>query len=110
MMITPVLHISRCSTARPSESLRAVLVEPFQVPLELRLERLFEFIALVKEACTKADTFFLAKPSDQLQLTFVFRAILTFTVLIVPVPAEFFMYRPIRLLAIDTTIRAPLAF
>ena len=76
MMIAPVIHISRCSTARPSECMWAILVELFQVSLKFGLECFLQVIALVKEACTEADTFLLAHPSDQLQLTFVFHAIL----------------------------------
>jgi len=109
MMIASVIHISRCSTTRPSECLRAVLVELFQVPLELGFECLLQVIALVKEACTKTNAFLLTHPSNQLQLTFVLQAISAFTVLIVPVAAEFFMRRPIFLLTIDATIRAPSA-
>jgi len=103
MMIAPIIHISRCSTARPSERLRTVLVELCQVSLKLGLECLLQVIAFVKEASTKPDIFLLAHPSDQLKLTFMFHAILAFTVLIVPVPTEFFMCRPILPLAIDAS-------
>jgi len=102
MMIAPILHVSCRSAACPSESVAAVLVELFQVSLKLGLECFPEVIALVKEACTNlAHAFFLAHPSDQLQLPFMFGTILAFTVLVVPVSAEFFMYRPILLLTFD---------
>ena len=101
MMIAPVMIASRYPATRPSESLRTVLVEPLQIPLELSLERLLEVIALVKPARAKADLFLFAHPSDQLQLTFVLSAILAFTVPVVPVSAEFLVCRPILLLTID---------
>ena len=101
MMIAPVIHVSWHPTARPSESVGAVRVEFRKIPFELRLEPLLEVITLLKTACAKADLFLLAHPSDQLQLTFMFRAILAFTVLVVPVSAEFLVCRPILLLTID---------
>ena len=101
MVIAPILHVSLRSATRPSESVGAVLVKFFQVSLELGLECFLEVIALIKETSTKADIFFLTHPSDQLQLPFMFGTILAFTVLIVPVSAEFFMCRPILLLTFD---------
>jgi len=101
MMIAPVMIASRYPATRPSESLRTVLVEPLQIPLELSLERLLEVIALVKPARAKADLFLLAHPSNQLQLPFVFCAVSAFAVLIIPVPAEFPVRRPILPLTIN---------
>ena len=101
MMITPIIHVSRHPTTRPSESVRAVLIELFQIPFELGLECLLEVVALLETTCTEANLFLLAHPSDQLQLSFVFCAVLAFAVLIVPVPAELLVCRPILQLAID---------
>jgi len=100
-MITSIIHVSRHPTARPPESVRTVLVEFCKIPFELRLEPLLEVIAFLKITRPKADLFLLAHPSDQLQLTFVLSAILAFTVLVVPVSAEFLVCRPILLLTID---------
>jgi len=80
----------------------AVLVESRQIPFELRLKLSLEVVALLEATCAEADLFLLAHPSDQFQLTFVFRAILAFTALLVPFPAEFLVYRPIFPLALDT--------
>lgn len=93
-MITPVKHVSRHPTTRPPERMRTVLVELGQVPV----------IAILKATCAPPSCapsrfFFLAYPSDQFQLAFVFRAVLAFTVLLVPFPAEFLVSRPIFPLA-----------
>lgn len=101
MMITPIIHVSRHPTTRPSESVRAVLIELFQIPFEFSLECLLEVIALLETTCAEPNLFLLAHPSDQLQLSFVFCAVLAFAVLIVPVPAELLVCRPILQLAID---------
>ena len=101
MMITPKVHVPCHPTTRPSERVRAVLVESRQVPFKLGLERFLEVITLLKATRAEADLLLLAHPSDQLQLAFMFRAVLAFTVLIVPFPAEFIVCRPISPLAID---------
>jgi len=85
-MITPEVHVSRHPTTRPSERLRAVLVKSFQIPFILGLESFLEVIALLEATCAESELLLLAHPSDQLQLTFVFRAVLAFAVLIVPSP------------------------
>ena len=100
VMITSVIHVPCHPTAGPSEGVRAVLVEFRQIPFKLRLEPLLEVIAFLKTTGAKTSLFLLAHPSDQLQLPFVFRAILAFAVLIVPVSAEPLVCRPILPLAV----------
>ena len=81
--------------------MRAVLVEPRQVPLKLGLEPLLEVIAFLKKTRAPSDSLFFAYPSDQFQLTFVFCAVFAFTILFVPSSAEFFVRRPIFPLAFN---------
>lgn len=100
-MIAPKGHIPRHPTTRPPERMRTVLVESLQIPFKLGLEAVLEVIALLKATRPESGLLLLAHPSNQLQLTFVFRAVLAFTVLIVPFPTEFFVRRPIFLLTID---------
>ena len=101
-MIAPKIHVSRHPTTRPSERMGAVFVEPFQIPFELGFEPILEVVTILKATRAESDLLLLAHPSDQLQLTFVFCAVLAFTVLIVPFSAEFLVCRPIFTLAINT--------
>ena len=101
MVIAPVIHVSHHPTTCPPESVWAVFVEFFQVSLEPGLKCLLEIIALLKVTRAKTNVFLLTHPSNQLQLSFVFRTISASAVLIVPIPAEFLVCRPILPLAID---------
>lgn len=101
MMIAPKIHVSRHPTTRPPERVRAVFVEPFQIPFELGFEPVLEVVTILKTTRAESDLLLLAHPSDQLQLTFVLCAVLTFPVLIVPFPAEFLVCRPIFTLTIN---------
>ena len=80
-----------------------VLVELLQVPFELLLKRILEFVNILEATRAKAELLRFANPSYQLQLAFMFRVISAFTVLLVPVPAEFFVCGPILPLAIDAS-------
>jgi len=101
MMIAPKIHVPRHPTTRPPERVRTVFVEPFQIPFELGFEPILEVVTILKATRAESDLLLLAHPSDQLQLTFVFCAVLTFPVLIVPFPAEFLVCRPVFTLAIN---------
>ena len=101
MMITPIIHIPCHPTAGPSESVWAFVVELCKTSFKLGLKPLLQVITFLETTGAKASLFRLAHPSDQLQLPFVFCAVLAFAVLIVPVPAELLVCRPILQLAID---------
>lgn len=95
VMIAPVVHIPYHPTARPSKGMGSILIELLQVPFEFYLKRLLEVITFLKAARAKPNPLFLAHPSYQLQLAFVFRVILAFTVLIIPLSAKSLVYGPI---------------
>lgn len=102
-MITSEVHVPRHPATRPPEGVRTLLVEHFRTPLQHSLKPLLEVITLLEATRAKTDLLLLAHPSDQLQLTFVFCAILAFAILIIPVPTEFSVCRPIFLLTIDAS-------
>ncbi len=102
-MITPIIHASIRPATSPPKPLRPIIIELLLIPTKLLLELLLDLVGLVLEHMAPTRLFLRTVPRDELQLAFVFAAVLAFPVPVVPgfvrVLAELFVRWPVGALA-----------
>lgn len=112
MMIAPKSHTAIHATARPSKSLRPVLVKlPLVAPIFI-LELVLHIFLLFHDNVPPACTFLRALPGDKLEFPKMLGAILAKPITIVPLCTLFalgLVGRPIGELAFTAAVHARLA-
>ena len=103
MMIAPILHPRVGATTSPPEALRPVLEKLQLIATVFFFKFALEVLRFLLEAIAPTRLILGARPSNELQITFVFVAILALAVLVVPlsastahVSARFLVRRPVR--------------
>jgi hypothetical protein len=98
MMVATIRNIRLKATTAPSECLGLVIMELLKITTKINLEFMTKIFRFVCEAISPARVFLGTRPSNQLELTLVYGAILTLAKFVVPhfgSFANFLVCRPV---------------